>query len=288
MWTLNSWVSMDEEDCNRLIQHVVSFIATAPGGTHCTLWEFQQLAGWINWLFNVFPLLKPALSNIYAKIGGKFKSHAQIFVSRVVVCDLDWFILHINHSDGVYLFKDVDWSEQEADIVTYCDACLSGLGFFFSHSKEGFQCVVPQCPPKDTIFYFEALAVVSVVDTITKLPSIPSHLLVFSNNTNTVNIFHSLWSLPPYNDLLKFTISLLLKHNISLWVMHFSGVDNSIADSLSRFDNNKAITLCPGLTISTYQPPPWHVAVGRCSNVPDITYIQATQKGSLDYGTLEK
>ena len=135
-------VSMDEEDCNRLIQHVVSFTATAPGGTHHTLQESQQLAGWINWSFNVFPFLKPALSNVYVKIGGKVESHAQIFVSRVVVHDLDWFVLHVNHSDGVYLFKDVDWSEQEVDIVAYCDACLSGLGLFFSHSKEGFQCVV--------------------------------------------------------------------------------------------------------------------------------------------------
>ena len=134
---------MNEEDHNRLIQHVVCFIDTAPGETCHTLWEFQQLAGWINWSFNVLPLLKPALSNIYAKIGGKVESHAQIFVSRVIVHDLDWFVLHVNHSDGVYLFEDVDWSEQEADIVAYCSACLSGLGLFFSHSKEGFQCVVP-------------------------------------------------------------------------------------------------------------------------------------------------
>ena len=49
----------------------------------------------------------------------------------------------------------------------YCDACLSGLGFFFKSSKEGFQCVIPQCPPKDTIFYFEELEVVSIVEAAT-------------------------------------------------------------------------------------------------------------------------
>ena len=97
-------VSMDEEDWSRLIQQVSEFIATAPGGTRCTLREFQQLAGWINWSFNVFPLLKPALSNIYAKIAGKSESHAKIFVSKAVIRDLDWFVEHVRSSDGVYLF----------------------------------------------------------------------------------------------------------------------------------------------------------------------------------------
>ena len=209
---------MDEEDRVRLVQRVMDFTATAPGGTRRTLKEFQQLAGWINWSFNVFPLLKPALSNIYAKIAGKTESHAKIFVSKAVA----------------------DWDVHQADLVAYTDACLSGLGFYFERTAEGFQCQVPEHPPKDTIFYFEALAVVSVVDAVTRLPSIPSRLLVFSDNTNSVDIFHSLRSLPPYNGLLKFTVSLLIAHGISLRVVHVPGVDNSIADSLSRFENEKA------------------------------------------------
>lgn len=254
-------VSMDEEDRTRLLQRVSDFSATAPGGTRRTLREFQQLAGWINWSFNVFPMLKPALSNVYAKIGGKTESHAKIFVSKAVIRDLDWFASHVRRSDGVYLFEDVDWRFEQADIVAYSDACLSGLGFYLETSNEGFQCLVPQLPPKDTIFYFEALAVASIVDAVTRSSSIPSRLLIFSDNTNTVDIFHSLRSLPPYNNLLKFTVSLLIKHNISLRVSHISGIDNVIADSLSRFENTKAIAACPGLSISTFQPP--RVAMGQ-------------------------
>ena len=204
--------------------------------------------------------MKPALSNVYAKISGKTESHAKIFVSKAVVRDLEWFGTHVDRSDGVYLFQDVDWSEQQADIIAYTDACLSGLAFFLKHSKEGFQCVIPRCPPKNTIFYFEALAVVSAVEAVTRLPSIPSRLLVYSDNTNTVDIFHTLRSLPPYNDLLKFTVSLLLKFNISLRVMHVPGVENAIADALSRFENAKAVSECSGLTISPFQPP--RVAMG--------------------------
>jgi hypothetical protein len=248
-------VSMDNADQEKLIQHVSDFSATAPGGTRRTLREFQQLAGWVNWSFNVFPLLKPALSNVYMKIRGKTQSHAKIFVSKAVIQDLTWFVSHVQRSDGVYLFEDVDWDVQHADVTAYSDACMSGLGFFFKQSKKGYQCLVPQDPPKGTIFYFEALAVVSVMNAITQLPSIPTRVLIFSDNSNTVDIFHSLRSLPPYNGLLKFTVSILLKHNISLRVVRVPGVDNIVADSLSRFENSKAIAACPGLSISTFQPP---------------------------------
>ena len=139
--------------------------------------------------------------------------------------------------------------------------CLSGLGFFFEDSNKGFQCSVPQQPPKDTIFYFEALAVVSALDAATRLTPVPSRLLVFSDNMNTVNIFHSLRCLPPYNSLLKFTVSILIKYEISLQVLHVPGVHNSIADSLSRFDNAKAIGLCPHMSISNFQPP--RLAMGQ-------------------------
>src|ERR1700678_3231904 len=98
---------MDNEDRNKLIQCVLDFITTAPGGTRKTLRSFQELAGWINWSFNVFPLLKPALSNMYEKISGKSESHAKIFVNKGVVQDLMWFVSMVNELDGIYLFEDV-------------------------------------------------------------------------------------------------------------------------------------------------------------------------------------
>jgi hypothetical protein len=248
-------VSMDDQDRETLIRRVSDFSATVPGGTRRTLREFQQLAGWINWSFNVFPLLKPALSNVYEKMSGKFESHAKIFVSKAVVRDLDWFVSNVQHSDGVFLFDDVNWHAQRADVTMYTDACLSGLSFFFINSQKGFQSAVPHDLPKNTIFYFEALAVVSAVSAMTHMTSVPTRLLVFSDNSNTVDIFHSLRCQPPYNDLLKFTVSLILKHGISLRVLHVPGVDNVVADRLSRFENTQASAACPGLSISTFQPP---------------------------------
>ena len=88
---------------------------------------------------------------VYAKMSGKSEPFAKVYVSKAVVTDLEWFVSHVQKSDGVYLFQDVDWKIKDADVVVYADACLSGIGFFLPHTKEGFQCVVPHDPPKDTI-----------------------------------------------------------------------------------------------------------------------------------------
>ena len=248
-------VTMDDEDRNNLLKRVQEFIAVAPGGTRRTLREFQELAGWINWSFNVYPLLKPALSNVYDKMSGKTEPHAKIFVNKGVIRDLIWFVTEVQVSSGVYLFEDVDWLAEDAEVTAIGDACLSGMGFYFENSREGFQSILPTDASNHTIFYYEALVVVSIVNTVSHMPNIPSKLLVLSDNKNTVDIFQSLRCKPPYNDLLKFTVSLLLKHHISLRVVHVPGIDNIVADALSRFENKRALAACQGLKISTFQPP---------------------------------
>ena len=40
-------------------------------------------------------------------------------------------------------------------------------------------------------------------------------------------------------------------------VLHVSGVDNAVADALSRADSQRALDLVPGLTISPFEPWSW-------------------------------
>jgi hypothetical protein len=188
-------------------------------------------------------------------MSGKSEPHAKIFVNKGVIRDLIWFVTEVQVSSGVYLFEDVDWLAEDAEVTAIGDACLSGMGFYFENSREGFQSILPTDASNHTIFYYEALVVVSIVNTVSHMPNIPSKLLVLSDNKNTVDIFQSLRCKPPYNDLLKFTVSLLLKHHISLRVVHVPGIDNIVADALSRFENKQALAACQGLKISTFQPP---------------------------------
>ncbi|KAJ8593276.1 hypothetical protein M405DRAFT_685409, partial [Rhizopogon salebrosus TDB-379] len=75
-----------------------------------SLREWQRLAGWCEWSFNVFPLLKPGLSNVYAKISGKQQPRALVHVNNAVQRELQWMSDHIERSDGLLLYRSLDFS----------------------------------------------------------------------------------------------------------------------------------------------------------------------------------
>lgn len=59
------------------------------------LHEWQRLAGWINWSLNIFPLLRPALNNFYAKISGKSAPNEYVRINNDVCADLQWAVAHL-------------------------------------------------------------------------------------------------------------------------------------------------------------------------------------------------
>lgn len=228
-----------------------------------TLHEFQCLAGWINWSFNMYLLLRPALSNIYDKMSGRSQSHASIYINTAIKSDLTWFLRHLRESDGVLFFAALDWNPLlEADITVFCDASLrGGMGFWIPERLLGFYSPVPAEPPADTIFFFEALCVVAALrwvcsDSRTQAPP-TRHLRVtiFTDNQNTVNIFDSLSATPNYNLLLRTAVDDLIANDVDLRVLHVKGEDNYVADAISRQRFPDAIARAPGLNIQSFTPP---------------------------------
>jgi hypothetical protein len=253
--------TLSQERKNDLITAVRSFLSTpASNPRRRTLRDFQQLAGWSNWAFNVFPLLRPGLCNLYDKMAGKSSAFGLIYINKAVESDLLWMVERMEKSSGIRFFGAQDWNPfTESTLVIFCDACLEGMGFWAPEYQLSFFAPTPGAPPKDTIYFFEALCVASAVHWSVSHFGHHDHILqklvVFTDNDNTVQAFNSLKVLPSYNPILKSTVNLLMDFDFDLRVVHVPGEKNRVADAISRRRFDAARLLVPGLIIEPFQPP---------------------------------
>ncbi|EIN03873.1 hypothetical protein PUNSTDRAFT_28574, partial [Punctularia strigosozonata HHB-11173 SS5] len=104
-------ISLSSDKRNELLARIREF-ATLPlhKRRRYPLKEYWRLGGWINWALNVFPLLRPGLSLLYAKTRGKTEPHQLVSMSVALSRDLLWIAGHMEHLDGVYLFESIEWS----------------------------------------------------------------------------------------------------------------------------------------------------------------------------------
>jgi len=92
-------VSINDKCKHNLLDKVHDF---AKSGKHCSLKDFQSIAGHINWSLAIFPLLKPGLSAVYAKMANNTQPMASICVNNAVQDELLWFTKHAENSDGIF------------------------------------------------------------------------------------------------------------------------------------------------------------------------------------------
>ena len=250
-------VTMDVDAQNELTQLISTF---AIAGRKRTLKEFQCIAGHMNWAFNVFPLLKPGLSAVYSKMAGKNRNLATIGVNTLIVYKLSWVARRISNLSGVHFLKSIKWdprSSKSCAFTAFTNALGIGLRFFLPSSKLAFQCPLPSMSASEHIFFFEALTVCSTFHYFAnQLQNLGcNHLVIYTDSSNTVNIFNSLQASAPYNCIIISTMNVVLDHNINFQVLHVRGMDNPVTDAISCFKNDLAVSLCPGLVIRNFEPP---------------------------------
>ncbi|KJA29284.1 hypothetical protein HYPSUDRAFT_1076182 [Hypholoma sublateritium FD-334 SS-4] len=226
---------------------------------HFKLRRWLQLQGWLNWSFNVFGLLKPCLNLLYDKTAGKYVPDRRVYTNTAIRADLRWALNHIRNARGVEMIEARQWGPDDATITVYCDASLSGLGFWIRNSNTGFFATIPAFSNADTeadriIFHYEALCLVSALNHAHLISSNRSKILMYTDNSNVFDIFNSFRGNSDMNELLKCAADILIDGDHSLRVIHIPGVNNTVADALSRGEFKRVIDASPGLIIRPFQP----------------------------------
>jgi hypothetical protein len=246
-------VYMSPEKRQKLIEACSDFTHQ---GSRRTLREFWRLQGYVNWALNVYPRLRPALSAMYAKTAGKTKGRAYLRVNKRICSEMSWFIKHIQQSSGVHMLKAVEWSQSDGvkTLTVYSDASGVGMGVWFSDENVAYQASLPDAPPGARILFFEALAACSAIHLSTRFAAV-GRISLYTDSSNTFDIFNSFAALPLYNPILQSSVDILGDSRIDLRVHHIAGEDNVVADLISRLKNDEAMYASPGLTIHPFTPP---------------------------------
>ncbi|CDO77838.1 hypothetical protein BN946_scf184714.g13 [Trametes cinnabarina] len=250
-------ITLPEQACAELVAAIRSFLSDAPRRRR-PLREWQRLIGWINWRLNVQPLLRPALQSSYAKISGMSIPHAPIYVNARVTRDLLFIASIFEKHGGIHLMRASSWGPNDADLVVFCDACLTGMAFWIPALSLAFVSDCPGAPVglEDNIFWFEALTVLAALEWVHEhLSPLPTRLAIYTDNLNTVQMFDSFRAIRCFDELLLSACELLIASNIDLRVWNIAGQHNTVADALSRGLFHVARQYAPHLAISSFIPP---------------------------------
>lgn len=261
-------ITMSAERRQELTEAIHKFLGAEGRGR--PLIEWQRLAGWMQWAINAYPLLRPAVTPLYEKTAGKTHRNARVMINLEVRAALEWFVSRLATTNGVSILDANEWLPDEADLVIYCDASTGakghakpGLGFWIPSRNQGFYAdssvayATNLTFNKDmgSIFYLEALCVLSAIFWVKQLASKPRRLLIYTDSMNTVDMFSSLRADPGYNTILMEAVDALLDMDVSLRVFHVAGEENIVADALSRGLFDIIRVRQPHLKIALFQPP---------------------------------
>ncbi|EJD44846.1 hypothetical protein AURDEDRAFT_166028, partial [Auricularia subglabra TFB-10046 SS5] len=237
-------------DLIRKIRHFISARSCSDPMTR-PLREWQSLLGQASWSLYAYPLLRPGLSAAWAKCANKSGKSWPVILNSTVIRDLTWFADSLERAAPLQLLDADHWQPEEADITLICDASLSGLGFWEPLDRRGFACEHPH----HNIIFNESLCVLSALRFATAHTNRPRKIALYTDSQNAADMFNSLKAKELYNDILFAACDLAITSGTSFRAFHIPGLENPVADALSRGEFERARALVPGLSIESFTPP---------------------------------
>ena len=208
--------------------------------------RFEQLAGTLNWASNVFFLIRPSLTPIYAamkQVPISARSRYRLTVTPLIVNTLRWLKQYISTAPPFRLLDNEAWLPSQADFFLYTDACLEGMAFFlpdvnilYYHLRPGgYRDQHGQQLPINTIELFCQFWARSCIPDLLHIPSFGSRCLSYVDNTTACSNLNTFKSNNLIQSIIIREAALVeIRSEISFLTHHIPGKINIIADLGSR------------------------------------------------------
>jgi hypothetical protein len=248
-------ISLSPSAISDVIMKIEAFIATQ--GRSPMLRTWQRLAGHLNWMLNVLPWGRPALTELYRKISGKAWSYRGIPINAAVIADLMWLKNVIPSAIGI-CFTDMGiWSDDSADMVMWTDASLrNALSFVYSNKGFLYPIKPPPVNAKVDIFFLELLAIASAIHHAGSLAKPPRRILIWTDSLDSVAVLNSLHTAESlHNAPLLVIADIILRTGMDLRVRFIEGKKNVRADMLSCLLVDEYQSKFPADRVENFTPP---------------------------------
>lgn len=244
--------SKSRRDITERVQNFLDHIGRNP-----PLHEWQKLVGHLNWLLNVLPLVRPALSEMYRKMGGKSHRFAPVTRNATIEGDLRWLLEVLPRAIGIRFVGDGFWDEGDADAIIYTDASGTvGLSFVYANNGFYYPLRLDNDPSKrPDIFFLELVAILSSLHHVASLPNPPRRILVFTDSLDSVQSYNSLRSSTSmHNGPILGIAKIILETGIDVRISHVAGKKNVAADLLSRLMISQFQAQFPSHKVRRFEP----------------------------------
>ena len=224
-----------------------------------TLKELQSLIGTLQFACRVVAPGRAFLQRIISLTKGITNSRWHIKLNGEFRKDISMWLNFLNHWNGVSLFLGGDVLSSP-DLQLFTDASGSyGYGGYLN--GEWFQATwLPQHllnPTMGISIDWQELFAIYIACYLWGPSWSGKHICMWCDNLPVVSIINSKRSKSPrIMDLVRAITILTLEHNFSFTARHIPGLDNSIADSLSRFQMDRFRHLAPNASPSPCIIPP--------------------------------
>ena len=197
----------------------------------------RQLQSLVGKLVNVAKCVDPARAFIARLLDAlrAFGDRQFIKVTQEMRADLQWFREFVYEWNGTSLIPAVTPHK-----IIQVDACLTGIGAM-DGTRAYAACVAQESDPISNITEIEAANVVIALHTFITPEDAGGHIMVQCDNMSAVQ---ALTSSRAHNPILaecaRANWMLQAIHNVKISISHIPGVDNPVADALSRAHTTSA------------------------------------------------